>query len=508
MRGRHFTAAAFSNALRETPVTLGFPFLLGILAALTAVRLIGLKMSAVDLFYDEAQYWDWSRQLAFGYFSKPPLLAWIIAVAERVCGDAEACIRAPAPILYLGTSLLVYPLTRQLYDSNVAFFATLATAMMTGLVYSAQIISTDVPLMFFWALAMLAYFKLLAGSRYWSIVLGIALGLGFLAKYAMVYFLLGVALAAWFDIDARRLLRRPEFWVAMAIALLIIAPNIIWNIENGLATLRHTGKNIQGRGIDFNPLHALEFIAAQFAVLGPVVFTVFLMASFRVMAPDLDRADRMMLAFAIPPLALVTTMAFFTRVNANWAAPSGISAIVVATAILVRWKAWRWLVLSLAIGLIAQLGLLIGDAKARTLHLPWLAKGDLYSRTLGWHALADEAGQFARRVGARTIIAERRRDVAALLYYRRQQPEKIVTWRHSHVPLDHFEMSRPLDETSPQPLILITECASNARLSTDFATVEPLGSFSVKTGPTSVRTYFAFKLDDRRGPIGALGPCD
>src|SRR5436190_16568994 len=185
-----------------------FSLAAAILALLTVIRLVGLKLSVVDLFFDEAQYWTWSRELAFGYFSKPPLLAWAIAAAERLCGSSEACIRAPAPIFYLGTSLLVYAVARQLYDARVAFYAALSTALATGAVFSARIASTDVPLLFFWALALLAYVKLLAGAgARWAIVLGIALGLGLMAKYAMIYFLLGMALAAWLDADARRLLR-------------------------------------------------------------------------------------------------------------------------------------------------------------------------------------------------------------------------------------------------------------------------------------------------------------
>src|SRR5437667_11984769 len=173
----------------------GFGLAAAILALLTVIRLVGLKLSVVDLFFDEAQYWTWSRELAFGYFSKPPLLAWIIAAAERICGSSEACIRAPAPILYFGTSLLVYALARQLYDAQVAFFAALSTALATGAVFSARIISTDVPLLFFWALALFAYVKLLSGAgARWALLLGVALGLGLLAKYAMIYFLLGVAL--------------------------------------------------------------------------------------------------------------------------------------------------------------------------------------------------------------------------------------------------------------------------------------------------------------------------
>src|SRR5262245_36193643 len=176
---------------RSQALVPGLGLAVALLAILTRILLIGLKFSVVDLFFDEAQYWAWSREPAFGYFSKPPLLAWIIAAAERVCGSSEACIRAPAPLFYFGTSLLVYAVAQQLYDARVAFWAALSTGLATGAVFSARIISTDVPLLFFWALALLAYVKLLSGAdRRWSLVLGLALGLGLMAKYAMIYFLL------------------------------------------------------------------------------------------------------------------------------------------------------------------------------------------------------------------------------------------------------------------------------------------------------------------------------
>src|SRR5579871_2808416 len=107
------TSSAASTAFQRP----GFRTAALILGALTIVRLVGLRLSTVDLFFDESQYWSWSRELAFGYFSKPPLLAWLIAAAQRVCGDSEACIRAPAPLLCLGTSLLAYGIGRALYDS-------------------------------------------------------------------------------------------------------------------------------------------------------------------------------------------------------------------------------------------------------------------------------------------------------------------------------------------------------------------------------------------------------
>jgi Dolichyl-phosphate-mannose-protein mannosyltransferase len=505
--------AYFMIALTQTTSrSLAVPGLgsaVAILVALTVVRLIGLKFSTVDLFFDEAQYWAWSREPAFGYFSKPPLLAWIIAIADHVCGSSEACIRSPAPILYFGTSMLVYAVARLLYDVQIAFFSALSVALALGAVFSARIISTDVPLLFCWALALLAYVKLVRGAGMrWAVVLGIALGFGLMAKYAMIYFVLGAALAAWLEQDARRLLYTPAPWLALLIAAVIVAPNILWNFNNDLATFKHTGGNIQGSGVALNPFNGLEFFGAQFLVFGPIVFAVLLATIVQIALPTITRADRLMLAFAIPPLALVTALAFVTRALANWAAPAFVSAVIVVVAILIRRGAWRWLAASLALGVMAQMALLAGDAMATRIHVPTPSGGsDPYHRTLGWRVLGERAGELARRSGARAIVGDARDDEASLVYYWRDQPEQVLAWQRGPYPDHQFELSRPLTQAAPLPLLFVSRCAGTGRLAAQFSSVEALGHFDAPTGPTTKRTYFAFKLDGPRGPIGPLGGC-
>ena len=480
-----------------------------ILAGLTLVRLIGLTASVVDLFPDEAQYWAWSRDLAWGYFSKPPLLAWTIAAADHVCGSAEACIRAPAPMLYFATSLVVYAIAAALYDDRAAFWASMLTALGTGVVFSARIISTDVPLLLFWALALLAYVKLLEQPKLsWSIVLGLALGLGLLAKYAMIYFLLGAGLAALLEPDARKLLRRREPWIALAIGAAVIAPNLLWNLHNGLVTFGHTRAVVNAeQSFGLHPNNALEFLAAQFAVIGPVVFAVLLVYLARIRSPSLSAPDRLMLAFAIPPLALITVTALLAKAYANWAATSAISAIVLAAAVLTRRQAWAWLRVSIVIGAIAQLMFLAGDAFATRISLSLLpeAQRDVYRRTLGWRAFAEEAGKLARKIGAATIAGDERNQLGALYYYLREEPVKILAW-----PSDEsvsFDLTRPLTETAAEPILLVTICPEPARHLARYAAVEPLGSFTAASGPTTSRTYFAFKLAQPRGAIGPLPLC-
>ncbi len=72
----------------------------------------------IDLSGDEAQYWDWSRQLELSYYSKGPLVAYIIRAACAVFGDVMWAVRLPALILGVGTSILTYLLTLKLFRSD------------------------------------------------------------------------------------------------------------------------------------------------------------------------------------------------------------------------------------------------------------------------------------------------------------------------------------------------------------------------------------------------------
>ena len=60
-----------------------------LIAGLTLVRLVTLFSTPLELYPDEAQYWLWSRTLDFGYYSKPPVIAWAIWATTKLGGDAE-----------------------------------------------------------------------------------------------------------------------------------------------------------------------------------------------------------------------------------------------------------------------------------------------------------------------------------------------------------------------------------------------------------------------------------
>ena len=477
-----------------------------VVAALTVLRLVGQHFSVVDLDIEEAQYWDWSQHLAFGYFSKPPLIAWINASSGLVCGSTEECIRAPAPLFYFGASLLVFLAAKELYDSRTGLWAGLACMLAPGVSFSARIMTTDVPLLFFWALALLAYVKLMRGGSWrWAIVLALAFGLGLNAKYAMAYFLLGVLLAGLVSGDARRLLKRPVLWLALFGGILMLTPNILWNAQNHFATAGATADYVH-KALAFE--EPLEFLAAQFGVAGPIVFGTLLVLFAFFGSRNLNGDDRAMLAFAAPPLVVIVANGVWSgAANANWAAPALISAFIVTAAVLVRAGMWRTLAAGLAFGAIAQGLLLVGDTVADRLTVPGLGdNADIYQRVLGWDDLGEDVGRLAVTSGAAAVAVERRWEESALNYYLRGKLP-VYIWSGSPQPTNHFDMVYPLAADGPQPILFVTLCDKAARFDGVFDRVTDLGSLEVDSGPTSSRRYSAFLLSGARRPLGGPPVC-
>lgn len=464
------------------------------LGGLLLVRLAALALNRTDLFFDEAQYWTWSLEPAFGYYSKPPLIAWVIALSTGVCGTSEFCIRLPSPLIHTATAAALFVLGSRLYGPRTGFLAALAFATLPGISLSAGIISTDVPLLLAWALALLSIAALIQDrAALWpALLLGGALGLGLNAKYAMAYFVLCTAIYVAFTPDRRWLLRDRRLWLALAIGLALIAPNLIWNATNKFATFSHTADNAKWGGALFHPVKAIEFFVAQFGVFGPVLFGVLLVAAVRWWRHGLPDTDRMLLAFCLPIVAIVTTQAFLSRAHANWAAPAYVSATVLVVATLER-EALRWLRASFWINGAIMAVLVIAVAVAGRISLP--VAGDPFARTLGWRELA--AATAANLASARTagrpfgsVITDDRAATAELLYYMRREPTPVYAWLGGTRPQDHFELKRPYGPGAADPVLLVALRPDSTPITSHFASAERIDSTELPAGQSRRRVTY------------------
>ena len=430
------------------------------LGALLAIRLVALVYNRTDLFFDEAQYWAWSVEPAFGYYSKPPLIAWIIALATGVCGQGEACIRSPAPILHTLTALSVFALGARLYEVRVGALAALAFALLPGVSLSAGIISTDVPLLLCWALAILAFAALFETRDSWpSVLLGVAFGLGLNAKYAMAWFILCAAVYLIATPERRSVLRDKRLWAGLALGLAMIVPNMIWNQAHSFATFSHTADNAKWEGGLFHPTKALEFFGSQFGVFGPLYFAGLLVIVWRGWKTRLPEADRLLMAFCLPLVAIITVQAFLSRAHPNWAAVAYVPGVVLVVATLVRDAEWGWLKASYWIHVAVLAVLIVGTATAGAVRLP--VKPDPLARTLGWReiAAATRAEIADAKVAGKpyaSVVTDDRSITAELLYYMRAEPTPVLAWKSSPRPHDHFELTRPFKGGAQEPALLVT----------------------------------------------------
>lgn len=469
----------------------------GLLGLLLAVRLAALLLNGTDLFFDEAQYWTWSLEPAWGYYSKPPLVAWLIRAATDACGLGEPCVRLPSPLIHTGTAVIIFLLGRRLYDSRTGALAGLAFATLPGVSLSAGIISTDVPLLFAWSGALLALAVMLESRAWWpALLLGLAVGVGLNAKYAMAWFVLCLGAYLVVTPGRRWLLRDVRLYVALGLGFLMLAPNLAWNYANSFATFSHTADNARWTGGFFHPLKALEYFGAQFGVFGPVLFAGLLAITWRAWRRGLPEPDRLLLAFSLPVLLVITGQAFLSRAHANWAAVSYVAATVLVTATLVRDLDWGWLKASFGINIAVALLLIAGTTLAGRVALP--VGSDPFARTLGWHELAEatraelnKAHAAGRPFGA--VITDHRSVTAELLYYMRGEPTPVLAWRDNGRPRDHYVLSRPFTPDTPEPVLLVSLNADKAEITSAFAQSVEIAMQKLPAGKTESRqvTFYA-----------------
>jgi 4-amino-4-deoxy-L-arabinose transferase-like glycosyltransferase len=490
--------AEADGRLRPAPAP-RFGLLLGlVLLVLTLARLAALLAARTDLFYDEAQYWTWAQSLDFGYFSKPPLIAWAIRGSTDVCGQGEACVRASAPLFYAGAAWFLYLAARALYDARIAFFAALIFATLPGVSFSSGIISTDVPLLFFWSAALTFGIWLIDQRRWrWALLCGLAIGFGALSKYAMLYFYL--CAAVWFAVEpkARWLLRDWRGAALLAIPLLMLAPNVVWNLNHGLVTFSHTAANADLKGSPFHPLNMLQFLIAQFGVFGPVAFPMLLWIGIRSIRGRASPENGMLLSFSLPVVALMTLLAILSRAHANWAATAYPAATILVVATMLQRRRQVLLAVTLAVNLIVLAALLVAPALAGRAVLP--GRGDPFSRMLGWDATAALVRHTLATGHYGTVLTDDRGMTAELLYYLRDSTVPIEAWRAGPRPMDHYQLTRPFKPQAKQPILLVTLRRSPAAITGRFASATRVAAVSIPAGAGSTRTVFLYALAGFKG---------
>ena len=293
---------------------------------LILIKILSIYFTNFNLFGDEAQYWLWSKELDFGYFSKPPFLSWFIAAYTNVIGDSFFSLKILPTLIYFSISLALYSLCRNIgLEKTSSTSCVLIFLFIPAVSFSSFIISTDLFLLFFWTLSLNMVIKIKKTPNTKNFVLlGIFLGLALLSKYAAIYFILCFFIYVLLDKEFRNLLlfNYLKFILCIFCIIFVIMPNIVWNINNSWVTFQHTSDNANFGNIKINFLRGFEFLVIQILMLGPILFIANVVNYKKI---NIKPNTKFLLIFSLPIFLIVFVEAVIVRANANWAAPALIS---------------------------------------------------------------------------------------------------------------------------------------------------------------------------------------
>lgn len=321
-----------------------------IIAITALARLAFLLSGQLDLVMDEAQYWDWTRRPQLSYYSKPPLIAWIIGFWTSLLGDTVVGVRAGAFVGATLAQVLLYLGVARLFGRPWTALWVLVIASTTPLfLASGLLMTTDNPLLVCWLGALLCLYSAGRGlgGRWPWLGLAACMAVGLLAKYMMLAFI-GVAVLHGIILGRAGLLPR-GFWPRLAASLgsgtvLGLAPVILWNIENGFVAFKHVG-NLAGvsggRAKAFlRPEKLPEYIGSQIGLLSPWWLAAVLAGSWAALrqmlgkrhAPlGLDRHQASLLVAGFWPMfAFFLVWSLHTKIEGNWPAMCYASGLISA----------------------------------------------------------------------------------------------------------------------------------------------------------------------------------
>lgn len=349
--------SSLSDSFRNRPVV----WAILIIIFTTFARIWFLGTGQLNLVQDEAQYWDWTRHMQLTYYSKGPLIAWIISTFTSIFGDTEFGVRFGSVTGSFLTQIVIFWGMAKLWKKPAAAVWTLVIFNSMPVFLALGILmTTDNPFILSWSCALFALYSASIAhppgidrdsneSRTKPFVfIALFLGIGILAKYTMLGF---VGLSVMYGLVLMRRERLPRgFWRKLFISLgsgvfLGFLPTLIWNMQNDFVGYKHVLYLIGASGDKATQLirldRVLPFVGEQvgmatpwwiaFMFIGSIVALGYLFSGRTSNRLGLNnRQSALLSVFFLPVWLFFFMWSFHAKVLGNWAVISYVSGVMIA----------------------------------------------------------------------------------------------------------------------------------------------------------------------------------
>lgn len=221
---------------------------------------------------DELYFIACGRRLALGYVDHAPLVPWIARASSELFGDSLYALRL-APALARGLALVLTVIVVRRFGGRTfaQLVAGVAVLVAPAFLRMGSVLCIPVFEPLFWTGCSYLVLRIIqtGRSKLWLAV-GALAGVGLLNKHTMLFWGAGLAVGL-IATPARAELRRPWPWLGGLLALVIFLPNLIWQRQNGWATLEFI-RAIGDDQLDIIP--RVVFLIGQVLYLHPLSMVV------------------------------------------------------------------------------------------------------------------------------------------------------------------------------------------------------------------------------------------
>ncbi len=486
-----------------------------LLVVLLVFRWIYLGLGVLELSEDEAYQWLWSKHLDWSYYSKPPGIAIAQWIGTHIAGNTELGVRFLSPLLASGIGFLLLRFLAVWTSGRTAFFFLLVVLATPLLGVGSILITIDPLLVAFWTLALMAGWRAWqSNSLQWWTLTGLAWGGAFLCKYFSPFIWASWLIFIALHPSARSILRRPGFYLALAINLLCTIPVVAWNAARDWPTIHHLAdRSGLSEAWHFKPDFLFDFLLVVPLLLNPVFFIAVVHASVlafqqrrrlyrSAIVPCQSPILLYLWCFGGPLFLFYLAYTVRARVQPNWIAASVLPLLAFAT---VFWHrramngdrtGLRYLKIGLAIGLPIMIFLHETHLSQRIIGRPLPAKLEPLKRVRGYRDLARQVGEqralLEKQSGKPTfIIADHYGRTGLITFYLPEAratvgtDHPLVVVRSSDTPENQFWFWPEYHYTTRhgENAIYVMEAQSDQpppeRLTQEFHQINSLGLFDV-----------------------------
>jgi undecaprenyl-diphosphatase len=438
-----------------------WPGWLRLIGVVFLVRTVLAIFLPIDLVGDESYYWEWGRNLDYGYFSKPPLIGWLMWALGALDWDTERGIRLAAATIGAGSLYFLGALTAKMAGPRDAFRVVALLASAPFALPANLILTIDSPLVFLWSAALLLVWRTRDAGKHISasdVALAAVLALGVLTKQVMLAFiplwLIGLAM----DPNRRHQLTSLRVYVIVAAPAVALLIPLWWNAQENWVTIHHTASHFGasewsvGKAVGW--LGA--FLGSQWVLWGIVAVPVAITALTR--RSTVDSTQRFLALWSLPALTVILLLSLKQYILPNWAAVFWLPLVIQAGLSLSdRW--WRR---GITINLIIQFGLVAAIVASPQLSV---AKTP-FDRILGWDTYAQRVARADRLIWPeregidtrRVIVVVGHRDWASqLAFYHPERPSVRLWQPRDEIRNQYGIWNRRQPITQSEALLVVTD---------------------------------------------------